>query len=111
VDCEPVTDANVRLPGEGTRTSRELPDVASRGDFKHQPVVPSDVGVDAETAVRILDAIETDEDEVRMALLGKCAVIRQIETAMAIAVTQPALLTTVFRRVRFEIRGIMVAGC
>jgi hypothetical protein len=27
---------------------------------------------------------------------------------MAIAVTQPALLTTVFRRVRFEIRGIMV---
>jgi hypothetical protein len=76
VDCEPVTDANVRLPGEGTRTSRELPDVASRGDFKHQPVVPSDVGVDDETAVRILDAIETDEDEVRIALLGKCAVIR-----------------------------------
>jgi hypothetical protein len=57
-------------------TSRELPDVASRGDFKHQPVVPSDVGVDDETAVRILDAIETDEDEVRIALLGKCAVIR-----------------------------------
>jgi hypothetical protein len=107
VDCESVSDANVRLLAK-VRARRELRDVASRGDFKHQLVVqPSEMDVEDGTAVRILEAIETDDDEARIALLETYPMIARVETAMAIAVAMPASLTTVFPIVDCDVRGIV----